>query len=152
AEQLALEERFRNGRAVDLHERKISARALVVQPLRHELLAGTAFAMDENRVRLAARELSDDLAQTPRRIGLTDELVGLVLAFLALREPCDLASCLHFVERAADGDPELLEMLEGLFEIVGGACLDRRDGALDVAKRRDHDDGAVGMLRFQLTD
>src|SRR5262249_31428955 len=105
AEQLALEECLRNGRAVDLHERKISARALVVQPLRHELFSSSAFAMDENRVRLAPRELSDDVAQTPRRIGLADELVGLVLAFLALGEPGDLTSRLHFVERAADGDP-----------------------------------------------
>jgi len=149
-EQLALEERLGDGRAVDLHEREVAPRALVVQSLRHQLLTGAALAVDEDRVRLAARELADDVPQPPGRVGLADELVRAVLAFLALREPGDLAARLDLVERAAHRDPELLEMLEGLLEVIGGACFDGGHRALDVAERRDHDDGAVGMLGLQL--
>ena len=152
AEQLALEQRFGDGRAVDLHERKVPSRALVVQALGHELLARSALAMDQNRVRLAARELPDDVAQAPRRVGLADELVGVVLAFLALGQARDLAPRLHLVERATHGNPQLFEVLEGLFEVVRGPRLDRGHRALDVTEGRDHDDGAVGVLGLQLAD
>src|SRR5262249_16189989 len=152
AEQLALEERLRDRRAVDFHERAVAARALVVQTFRDELLAGSALAMNEDRVRLAARELADDLAQAPRGIRFADELIALVLAFLALGQPRDLAPRLHLVERATYGDAQLLEMLEGLLQVVGGAGLDRRDRALDVTEGRDHDDRAVRMLGLQLAN
>ena len=84
--------------------------------------------------------------------GKTFQLVRRYLRLLALGEASDLAPCLHFLERAAHGDAELLEVLERLLQIVGGAVLDRRHRALDVTEGRDHDDGRVGVLRFEIAD
>ena len=49
AEELGLEERVRERRAVDRDERMVAAPARVVDPLREQLLAGAALSRDEHR-------------------------------------------------------------------------------------------------------
>src|SRR4051812_6204672 len=48
SEQLALDELLRDGRAVDLDERLVLARGVLVQRASDELLAGAALARDEH--------------------------------------------------------------------------------------------------------
>src|SRR5262249_57888148 len=48
-EELALEERFRDGRAVECHERAALPRPALVERARGDLLAGPALARDQDR-------------------------------------------------------------------------------------------------------
>src|SRR5256886_10929626 len=82
AEQLALEERLRDGGAVDLHEREVAPRALVVQATRHELFPRSAVALDQDRLRLTPCDLADEVAEVTGGLGATDELVDPVLVLL----------------------------------------------------------------------
>src|SRR5437879_12817678 len=50
------------------------SRALVVQAARDQLLAGAALAVDQDRRRLAPRQLADQIAESARALGLSDEL------------------------------------------------------------------------------
>src|SRR5690606_6190451 len=62
SEELALEERLRDGAAVDRDERSRGARRLVMNEPRDPLLARTALARDDDRgidLRHSARELHD---------------------------------------------------------------------------------------------
>ena len=65
-EQLALEERLADRRAVHLDERALPARALGVEHPRHQLLARAALAGDEHRAHPARRELTDQRPQRHR--------------------------------------------------------------------------------------
>ena len=68
AEDLALEQRLGNRRAVDRHKRKRRARAELVDRLRDQLLAGARLAGDEHR-RARRRRLLDDLVDLPHLRG-----------------------------------------------------------------------------------
>src|SRR5262249_36596714 len=59
AEELALDERRRDRRAVDADERSLSTRRVLVQRARDELLAGARLAGDEHR-RRRVRHLLDE--------------------------------------------------------------------------------------------
>ena len=72
-EQLAFEERFRDGGAVDGDERKGSAAAGGVHQPRDDFLADTAFAGDEN-LRVGTRRGPDILAEPLHGDTLTDQL------------------------------------------------------------------------------
>ncbi len=104
AEQLAFQQRLREGAAVHRHERERAARAQRVQALRDHLLAGAALAEYQHgrvRLRVAARQLAHAL----HRRGLAEHVVEPVARREALRvrlrtqravEPFDRA---RFLER-----------------------------------------------------
>jgi hypothetical protein len=74
-EQLGLDQRGRNRAAIDDHEGRFGARRCTVDGLRHQLLAGAAFAVDQRRCVDLGHAL--DLAQQPRDGGgLTDDALA----------------------------------------------------------------------------
>src|SRR5688572_20348511 len=124
-EDLALEQRLRNRRAVDRHERLLGARAQLVDRLGDELLAGARLAPDQHRRR--------------RRGGLLDDLVDLAHARTAadhVAEAAVLAQLpaqdLYLAPRVLPLD-DLVEQdlqplrLDRLGQVVVGALLDRLD-------------------------
>ena len=63
AKQLRLHQRFRNRGAIDGHKRLVFARALIMNRLGHQVLAGSAFALDQNCASFAGRDFLDELHQ-----------------------------------------------------------------------------------------
>ena len=72
AEQLRLEQVLGDRRAVHLDERAVPARPLVVQPVREQVLAGAALALEEDRA-LGLGQPGRDLQQLPHGRGLGDD-------------------------------------------------------------------------------
>ena len=72
------------------------------------------------------------LAEPARSLRLADELIDPVFLLLQAMKTLDLAAGAHLLERARDRELELVEVLERLLEIVGGAGLHRLDRALDL--------------------
>src|SRR5206468_1833797 len=104
------------------------------------LLARAALAVNQDRRRFAPRELADELSQTAGSLRIADELVDAIFLLLKTVEALDLTARPDLFQRARHRQLELVEMLEGLLEIVGGAGLHRFDRALDLAEARDDDD------------
>ena len=113
AEELALDEILRDGRAVDLDERPVGPGALAIDGPRHQLLAGAAFTLDEHRG-LGSGDFTDEVAKAlhgrtaPQQFG-TGRLGRIALAEV----PVDL-----------DELGELLGLLEGDVDLVGRERLD----------------------------
>jgi len=59
-EELAFQQRFRHGRAIQRHKRLISPRAVFVNRVRRQLLPGAAFSANQHR-RIARRHAFDEL-------------------------------------------------------------------------------------------
>src|SRR4030095_3620207 len=149
AEQLALEQGLGDGRAVDFHEGRVPSRALVVEAPGDELLAGAALTVDQDRRRLAPRELADQLAQATRALRVADELIDAVFLFLKAVEALDLSTGADLFQGTRDRQLELVEMLERLLEIVSSAGLHRLDRALDLSEPGDDDDRGLGMAALE---
>ncbi len=90
AEQLALDERARNRRAVDAHHDAAAPRALLVNLRRDEFLAGTRFAEEQHR-RVSGRDLARLFEHALDGVTLSDDeapaktLVNLLAEVLILR-------------------------------------------------------------------
>src|SRR5207247_9999198 len=138
-------ERLRDRRAADFREGRVPPRALVVQAARHELLTGPAVAQNQDRLRLAPRDLADQVAETTGGFGVADDLVDSVLLLLEPVQPPDLAFRPDLVEGASDGKLELFDVLTGLLEVIGRADLDGLYCALDLAEARDDDHSDLGV-------
>src|SRR2546428_10815801 len=145
AEQLALEPGLGDRRAVDLHEGEVSSCAFVVQAPRDKLFAGPALAVDQDRRRLTTRQLADEVTEPARDLGVPDELVDAILLLLKPVEALDLPAGSDLFQRPRNRQLELVEVLERLLEVVGGAGLHRLHGALDLAEARDDDDCGLGV-------
>ena len=76
AEQLALEQRLGQGRAVDAEQRRVGARRALVQPPRHDLLADAGLSQDEH-VDLAGGDPIGHPAVARARDALLDHGLGL---------------------------------------------------------------------------
>jgi hypothetical protein len=74
AEQLALDQRRRQRRAVDPDERPMAPRTAIVNGPRAELLAGARFA-DEQHRGVGARDLAHTIQHLPERRTVADEVV-----------------------------------------------------------------------------
>ena len=143
AEQLGLEQRLRNRRAVDRDERAVGARAERVQRPREQLLAGAALAFEQHgrvgrrgavqrqRHLLQLRILADDLRRAAplRELLLQEDVLG---RQAPLRE------------RALDHQQQMIG-IDRLGEEVERAFLHRRDGVLDAAERGHDDDRQLGI-------
>src|SRR5207249_2710823 len=97
----------------------------LLQATRHELFPRSAVALDQDRLRLTPCDLADEVAEVAGGLGVTDELVDPVLLLLQAVQTPNLALGPDLVQRARDGELELLEVLEGLLDVVGRADLDR---------------------------
>jgi hypothetical protein len=139
-EQLALEQVFRDGGAVDRHEPRGPAPALRVQRARDEFLARAALAQDHHR-HVGRRDLLDHAADLEHRI------VGGDQAFeRRAHEIFGELAVLFFervqAERAADDEPQHVRIERLLVEIVG-AVRNRAHRVVAVGVARDHDDTRV---------
>ena len=146
-EDLALEQRLGNRRAVHRHERERRARTQLVDGLRDELLAGARLAPDENRGggrrglldhaihRPDARAVADDPAEAPLLAQLPPEIAHFAQRLLPL-------------DRLLQQNPQALRV-HRLTQVVVGAVLDRLHGALDRPLCRQQDERQVGELVLQ---
>ncbi len=149
-EQLGLEQRLREGGAVDRDEGLVPPRAPVVQRARHQLLAGAALAGDQHG-RVALGDGLDPIGEAEHRRAASDDRARpwSRAVRLALRQ---LGARLFELplERPLGGDPLQLEdhlvEVEGLGQVVVGAFLERGDRVVDGGVGGDEDD--VGPRRL----
>ena len=137
AEQLRLEQRVRDRRAVDRDERLARARAQRVNRARQDFLARAAFALQQRR-RVGRRHLLDRPADLQHRVARRDDAVERrraerfrELPILGL-ERVHLIRALHDQLQRVDVDGLLIEVV--------GAEADRLHGVALVAVPRDDDD------------
>ena len=148
AEQDALDQVFRDGAAIDGDERLSRTRARALDGARDQLLAGAAFAFDQDGdVGLGrARSQAEDLFHlgAGRHQVLEGELVvGLLLQLL------DLARKRADLELVADRNGDAFGA-GGLDQEIVGAGAHRLHGAVDAAARGQHDHRQVGIGCAQL--
>ena len=139
AEQLALQQVLGNGGRVDGDEGTLGARGMAVQGTGHQLLARAARTGDQHR-HMALAEAADGAEHILHGRGLSqdflghDVFVGLFGEFLAL-------AFLGGTANELDG----LGHIEGFGQVFEGTALKGRYGAVEVGKRRHHDDGQCGQ-------
>ena len=117
---------------------------MLVQRARHQLFAGTRFASDQHR-HIALRQPSD---------GTEHVLHGRRLAQHFGRRGHALFGyffALALVDRAAD-QLDRARQVERLGQVLEGAALKRRDGAVEVGERSHDDDGQAGVLGLDLVE
>ena len=150
AEQLAFDERFGQGAAIDRHERLAGPRALVVDGAGDQLLAGAGFAQDEHgglRWGDFGDQRADALhagrgADQPRRA--FDALQPALQRAVLLRE---LALFLHAAQQRFD-----LDQLAGLGEIVERAVPQGGDRRFQRRLAGEHDRVGIGAQLLGLGD
>ena len=150
AEELALEERLGDRRAVEGDETRGGARTQVVDRARDDLLAGAALAGDQDRG-LRGGDLVDQAVKLEHPRGLADELLEPAAAdHLAPQEQYLLAhrrplQSLHDDRREAFG-------LDRLDEVVVDAAPRRLDRAVDRAVRGQDDEGRLDPVILEIGD
>ena len=143
AEQLRLEQRLGNRRAVDRDERSVGARAQRVQRAREQLLAGAALAFEEHG-RVGRRRAMQLLRHLPQlRILADDARRAAPLGELLLQQEV-LGQHPPLRDRALDHQQQVIG-IDGLGEEVHRAFLHRRDRVLDAAVGGHHDDRQLGI-------
>jgi hypothetical protein len=146
-EDLALEQRLGNRRAVDRHIRRARPRTELVDRLRHQLLAGSRFAADEDRG-VGRCRLLDRAVDLPHPGAVADEPPeAAVLAQLAAQH-LHLAQRLLPLHDLVEQDPQPLR-IDRLGQVVVGAGLDGLDGGLDGPLRGEDDQRHVRVLVLQ---
>src|SRR5688572_6128490 len=146
-EDLALEQRFRNGGAVDRDERLRGPWAQLMDGLRHQFLAGARLAPDEDGGR-GRRRLLDDLVDLPHAGTRADHAAeGAVLAQL-LPQDSDLAAGLLPFHNLVEQDLQALR-LDRLGQVVVGALLDRLHRGFDRTLGRQNHDGVLAAVVLQ---
>src|SRR5581483_8435724 len=148
-EELALQQALRQSRAVDLDERPVSSRRVVVHGIGHELLAGARLPPDEDggiRPRYAPDRLVDVL-----HLGtVPDDFLHRVLGDEHLAaQRLDLRRPLPVLEVAAHGQQHVIK-LEGLGHIVECSALDGLDSGICRAVGRHDDRADLVVLGVQL--
>jgi len=152
AEQLALEERLGDGRAVDGHEGLLHALAVVVDGAGHQFLTGAALAGDEHGDVLA-RHLPDQLEHLLDLAVVADDLHaagrgrgdaghGVGQADDLLHQPADF--------QGVRGDPPEFLGVEGLQQVVVGPQLHRLDGGVGRAEGGHDDDRRLDLPLLDL--
>ena len=150
AEQLAFDERFGQGAAIDGDERLAGPRALVVDGPGDQLLAGAGFAQDQHG-RLRGGDFGDQranalhagrVADQPRRA--FDALQPALERAVLLRE---LALFLHAAQQGFD-----LDQLARLGEVIERTVAQRGDGRFERRLAGEHDRFGVGAKLLGLGD
>ena len=146
-EQLALEEIFRNGRAIDGEERPVVPCAVLVDGVSHEFFARTALAGDHDRG-VAVRDAPDHFEHFLHGRRLTDDAV---LVLFDRQGRCKLLRALHFgrrLDRRIDDDLQIERQLLLAHE-VERAEAHRFDDALRRAQGAGDDDQGVRIALAQ---
>src|SRR5262249_31685802 len=150
AEELALDERGRERRAVEGDERRLAAQREPVDGAREELLAGAALAEDEH-ARVRGRDALHHGEELLHRRRLADDLVHAAHARDLVAQAPYLAGEAAVGRGAVDGGGELLRA-RGLAQVIEGALAHRRDRGLDRALAGEDDDRRVGVAAPRAPD
>ena len=122
-----LQQRLRQGRAADLHQRMRIALAGPMQRLRHQLLAGAGLAGDEDGG-VRAGHLADELEDLEHRLGAAHDPLAVGGALAELQpEGAHLVTHVVVLEHAPQGGQQVVD-LERLGDVVVGAVLHGLDG------------------------
>ena len=154
AEELALEQRLRDGGAVLDEQGSVPPRTAAVDGARDQLLARAGLALDQHRDRTPRRPV-DEREQRPQARRGPDEKV---LVGGAARDRRQLgAAGIHArehraPERLAHEHGQLLDVARMLGHVVGGPELHGRDGELLRARPGGHDDRHLAAHRPQRAD
>src|SRR5262249_41421786 len=73
SEELRLDQRLGDARAVDFHHRAVAPETALVDRVRHDVLPGAGLTGDEDGVRLHVLELLEDLREALHRDGLAEQ-------------------------------------------------------------------------------
>ena len=138
AEQLALQQVLRDGRAVEGQERRLGSGAVLVDGAGDQFLAGAALAGDQHRHVLGG-DAADGLVDLAHgRAGADDGAVH-VRVRRGLGDHGRLAHPPGHFQRLADHPPQLVQV-ERLEQVVVGALLHRLDGRVRRLGQGDEDD------------
>jgi len=141
AEELALHQVFRDGAAIDGHERSGRPGAQLVDQARRQFLAAARFAGDVDRG-LAARDALDHTAHRGHRRRIADQFrTAGALDFLADRQ----------VDRRLDQRPQLVER-DRLRQVIEGPRLEGLYRILHAAVRGDDGNRQLGIALGDQTD
>jgi hypothetical protein len=170
-EQLALDERRRDGAAVERQERRLAAPAQLLQRLRGEILAGAAFADQEHRG-VGRRHPLDHLVEPEHRFGRAEQQAEPVERRAAVRgavgrrrrrrcrrgAPAAGRRVAGTGDAAADADVGQNAFqaadVERFGQVVAGAETQRLHGAFDVgvAGHQHHFGGGAAFQILQQVD
>ena len=118
AEEFGFHQRLGNGGTVDGDERLLLARTFVVDGFGDEVLAGSAFALNQNRGGLAGRNLADEvhelghLGRDAHHVGITGSAAHLAAQRL------DFGAQTGGLKRVLDGHVQLVEIDRLADEVV----------------------------------
>ena len=143
-EELGLDQLLRNRRAIDFHERPLGAKARGMQRTRNELLARTAFTVNQHAAVGRGRN-GDLLAQRLHGNAIADNLVA-VTQFAPQQLVLIFETAL--LNGVADQNNDLLKR-EGFLDEVEGAEFCGPHGCLDCAVTGNHDDSGRPRRRLQ---
>jgi hypothetical protein len=145
-EQLRLEQRLGNGRAVDRDERPVGAVAVRMQRTGEQLLAGPALAAEQHRG-LGRRHATQALQYVEQHGVLADDRRGAMPRAQRLLEEQVLGDQPSLLDGAADHEQEVL-VVDRLGQVVERALAHGGDGFLDgaIAGHEDHREGGVEFL------
>ena len=149
-EQLALEQRLRDGRAVQPHVRLLPPLAGVVNRSRDQLLAGSALAENQDRG-LGRANRPDHFAQLLQAVAVPDDVVQLVAEGQPRLELFILPDELVPLGAPVDGVQQLLR-LERLGEVIDRAGLDRLHRQFRRGVGGDHQHRQVGPSLVSFTE
>jgi hypothetical protein len=141
AEQFGFDKILRDGGHVEGDEILVGARAVLVQSMGDQLLAGAALAVDQHRD-TGARQSADGAKHLLHGGGLTDDLRGgggLLLARLAL------GSLFFQMVLGTTHQGDCLVDVERLGQVFEGAALVGVDRAVQIRMRCHDDDGQIRL-------
>src|SRR5262249_47722102 len=131
AEELRLEQRLRQRRAVHLDQRPLAARRAAVDQPREHLLAGAGLAGEQHR-RARRRHAPRTVARRAQRRALAPPLAREVAGEALVAQLAHLGDQAPVLERLRDAQLDLLEV-ERLLDEVEGPLAHRLDRGLDRA-------------------
>gem|GEM_PF-4736848 len=150
AEQFALQQFGGNRGGVERHERAGRARRFVVQRVRHQLLAGAGFAIDQHRQR-RLRQPPDRTEQRAHRRGIAHQLWALVRCGgrggLAGRGERRIGRRQHALRQC-----HRVVQVERLGQELLRPATERPGGAGDIGVGRHHDDRQLRMGGLELVE
>ena len=146
-EELAVEERLGETRAVDGDEGMLGEGPALVDCAGDQLLAGAALAAHQHGA-LVPLDGLDDAVDPLQGAAPADQLAHPAEASHLLAQPCVLAAQGIHLQHALDGEQDLLRT-GVLDQVVRGAELHRLDGALDraVAGQDDDHGGQLALVQ-----